>query len=57
MAEFLSESERDEGRVDRATQTLHSFVLGLTVQAVLDPSAYPAELQIGLLDGILRDLG
>lgn len=57
VAEFLPESERDDERVDRVTESLHSFVLGLTVQAVLDPAAYPPERQIALLDGILRDLG
>ncbi|UIN30586.1 TetR/AcrR family transcriptional regulator [Microbacterium binotii] len=57
VAEFLPESERDDERVDRVTETLHSFVLGLTVQAVLDPSAYPPERQVTLLDGILSDLG
>lgn len=59
VAEFLPEREgqRDDERVHRVTETLHSFVLGLTVQAVLDPAAYPPERQIALLDGILRDLG
>lgn len=57
VTEFLPEGERDDERVDRLTETLHSFVLGLTVQAVLDPAAYPPERQIALLDGLLRDLG
>lgn len=57
VAEFLSADERDDERVDRVTQALHSFVLGLTVQAVLDPAAYPPERQVALLDGLLSDLG
>ncbi len=57
VTEFLPEGERDDERIHRVTETLHSFVLGLTVQAVLDPAAYPPERQIALLDGLLRDLG
>ena len=57
VAEFLDVDDRGDARVERVTETLHSFVLGLTVQAVLDPSAYPPERQVALLDGLLRDLG
>ncbi|WP_460739299.1 TetR/AcrR family transcriptional regulator [Microbacterium neimengense] len=57
VADFLGVDDRDGERVERVTETLHSFVLGLTVQAVLDPAAYPLERQIALLDGLLRDLG
>lgn len=57
VAAFLPEGERDDARVERVTETLHSFILGLTVQAVLDPAAYPPERQIALLDGILSELG
>lgn len=48
--------DRDE-RVDRLTEILHSFVLGMTVQAVLDPAAYPATRQTALLDDLLVDHG
>jgi AcrR family transcriptional regulator len=44
-------------RVDRLTEILHSFVLGMTVQAVLDPAAYPATRQTALLDDLLVDHG
>ncbi len=57
VAEFLGVDDLEDERVERVTETLHSFVLGLTVQAVLDPSAYPPERQVTLLDGILSDLG
>jgi len=33
-----------------------SFVLGLTVQALLDPAAFPADRQTALLDGFLAGL-
>ncbi|HWC23177.1 MAG TPA: TetR family transcriptional regulator C-terminal domain-containing protein [Flexivirga sp.] len=35
---------------------VHSFALGLIVQAVLDPAEYPADRQIALLDGYLGRL-
>jgi AcrR family transcriptional regulator len=57
VAEFLPADECDDERVDRVAEALHSFVLGLTVQAVLDPAAYPPERQFALLDGVLSDLG
>lgn len=57
VAEFLGVDDREDERVERVTEAVHSFVLGLTVQAVLDPSAYPPERQVTLLDGILSDLG
>lgn len=57
VTEFLDAGDRDDERVERVTETLHAFVLGLTVQAVLDPAAYPPERQIALLDGLLHELG
>ncbi|WP_202876818.1 TetR/AcrR family transcriptional regulator [Microbacterium sp. RG1] len=57
VAEFLGVDDREDERVERVTEAVHSFVLGLTVQAVLDPSAYPPERQVTLLDGILGELG
>ncbi|MEH3076002.1 MAG: TetR family transcriptional regulator C-terminal domain-containing protein [Quadrisphaera sp.] len=35
------------------TEVLHAAVLGLAVQAVLDPASYPAERQVQLLDELL----
>lgn len=53
VAESLAEDARDAEDIDRVTETLHSFTLGLIVQAVLDPTAYPPERQIALLDALL----
>jgi len=36
--------------------TLHAFTLGLTVQAVLDPAAFPPDRQIALTDAYLDGL-
>lgn len=36
--------------------TLHAFTLGLTVQAVLDPGAFPPDRQIALTDAYLDRL-
>ncbi|HEY1178154.1 MAG TPA: TetR/AcrR family transcriptional regulator [Phytomonospora sp.] len=44
----------DPGRVSEGA---HSFVLGLVVQAVFDPAAFPAERQVELLDDYLAGLG
>lgn len=53
VTDSLAGGERDDESVDRITQTLHAFVLGMTVQAVLDPDAYPPERQTALLDALL----
>jgi hypothetical protein len=44
---------RDAGRVDERAEVLHAAVLGLAVQAVLDPAGYPAERQVLLVDELL----
>ncbi len=36
--------------------TVHAFTLGLTVQAVLDPDAFPADHQVALTDAFLDGL-
>lgn len=51
--------ERSEVRAGDARSMateLHCFALGLIVQAVLDPDRYPADRQVGLLDGQLERL-
>lgn len=53
VADALPAASRDDERVDRVTEALHSFALGMTVQAVLDPAAYPPERQTALLDALL----
>ncbi|WP_378144315.1 TetR/AcrR family transcriptional regulator [Cnuibacter sp. UC19_7] len=53
VADALPAASRDEERVERVTEALHSFALGMTVQAVLDPAAYPPERQTALLDALL----
>jgi hypothetical protein len=35
----------------------HSFVLGLVVQALFDPAAFPPGRQLALLDGYLAGVG
>ncbi|MEK6311308.1 MAG: TetR/AcrR family transcriptional regulator [Curtobacterium sp.] len=49
----LPDDQRAARRIDQIAETLHSFVLGMSVQAVLDPSAYPPERQTALLDDLL----
>ncbi|MEW1960622.1 TetR family transcriptional regulator C-terminal domain-containing protein [Kineococcus sp. NPDC059986] len=44
---------QDAGRVDERAEVLHAAVLGLAVQAVLDPAGYPAERQVLLVDELL----
>ncbi|MGW0857093.1 TetR/AcrR family transcriptional regulator [Streptomyces sp. NPDC002690] len=53
-AQELGELPRDDpARIAAAAQ---SFVLGLVVQALFAPAAFPPERQIALLDGHLADL-
>lgn len=54
---YFPAGEGDRAWVDRVTETLHAFVLGLSVEAVLDPAAYPPQRQAALLDALLGDLG
>lgn len=53
VAESLPAAERGEESIDRITHTVHAFVLGLAVQAVLDPAAFPPARQRALLDELL----
>lgn len=45
-------SDKGSDTTDRA-EVLHAAVLGLAVQAVLDPASYPAERQVELVDELL----
>lgn len=45
------------GDPDRVSEGAHAFVLGLVVQAVFDPAAFPPERQIELLEDYLVGLG
>jgi len=56
IAELLTDTDGDRDRVLQVTEVLHSFILGMTVQAVLDPTSYPPQRQIALLDELLDDL-
>ncbi|WP_078862613.1 TetR/AcrR family transcriptional regulator [Streptomyces sp. NRRL F-5123] len=44
------------GDPDRIAAAAHAFVLGLVVQALLDPAAFPPERQIALVDDHLAAL-
>ncbi|PWJ47047.1 transcriptional regulator, TetR family [Quadrisphaera granulorum] len=55
------EKDDDDGRrstrgaagTERRAEVVHAAVLGLAVQAVLDPDSYPAQRQVELLDELL----
>jgi AcrR family transcriptional regulator len=53
VAAAVEDEGQDEGRVDERAEVLHAAVLGLAVQAVLDPAGYPAERQVLLVDELL----
>lgn len=48
--------ELPDADTERLATAVQSFVLGLTVQALIDPSAFPPQRQIELLDGHLAAL-
>jgi len=45
--------DADDEEIIRVAEALHSFALGMTVQAVIDPGSYPPDRQIALLDDVL----
>jgi AcrR family transcriptional regulator len=49
-------SELPGADADRLAASAQSFVLGLSVQSLIDPAAFPPQRQIELLDGYLADL-
>jgi len=56
IAEAQELGEVPRGDVADLAASLQSFVLGLTVQALIDPAAFPAQRQIALLDDHLAAL-
>lgn len=56
IAEAQELGELPPGDSARAAAAAMSFVLGLVVQALLDPAAFPAEYQVELLDDYLAQL-
>ena len=48
--------ELPQGDPDRIAAGAHAFILGLVVQALLDPAAFPPHQQIALLDDYLTTL-